>query len=131
MKVHYAKVPDKILPPQNAHSTRTQPLHESQRRSEDTVQDSTIFYIGDESLGLTNLLITHSTCDVGDFTPSSHSDGELKVLTKVFSYSPTDKTSQLQSARTNKMLMRRYAAVQKALDADVFGILVGTLGVGQ
>lgn len=27
--------------------------------------------------------------------------------------------------------MRRYAIVQKARDADVFGILVGTLGVGQ
>jgi diphthamide biosynthesis protein 2 len=27
--------------------------------------------------------------------------------------------------------MRRYAAVQKARDADVFGILVGTLGVGE
>lgn len=26
--------------------------------------------------------------------------------------------------------MRRYVAVQKAKDADVFGILVGTLGVG-
>ena len=26
--------------------------------------------------------------------------------------------------------MRRFAAVQKARDADVFGILVGTLGVG-
>jgi len=27
--------------------------------------------------------------------------------------------------------MRRFATVQKARDADVFGILVGTLGVGQ
>lgn len=27
--------------------------------------------------------------------------------------------------------MRRYAVVQKARDADVFGILVGTLGVGE
>ena len=27
--------------------------------------------------------------------------------------------------------MRRFAAVQKARDADVFGILVGTLGVGK
>ena len=27
--------------------------------------------------------------------------------------------------------MRRYAIVQKARDADVFGILVGTLGVGM
>ena len=26
--------------------------------------------------------------------------------------------------------MRRYAVVQRARDADVFGILVGTLGVG-
>ena len=26
--------------------------------------------------------------------------------------------------------MRRYAIVQKARDSDVFGILVGTLGVG-
>lgn len=37
----------------------------------------------------------------------------------------------LQSAETNKLLMRRYAMVQKARDADVFGILVGTLGVGS
>jgi diphthamide biosynthesis protein 2 len=37
----------------------------------------------------------------------------------------------LQSAETNKVLMRRYAIVQKARDADVFGILVGTLGVGS
>jgi diphthamide biosynthesis protein 2 len=36
----------------------------------------------------------------------------------------------VQSAETNKLLMRRYAVVQKARDADVFGILVGTLGVG-
>lgn len=27
--------------------------------------------------------------------------------------------------------MRRFAVVQKARDADVFGILVGTLGVGR
>lgn len=27
--------------------------------------------------------------------------------------------------------MRRYAVVQKSRDADVFGILVGTLGVGM
>ncbi len=37
----------------------------------------------------------------------------------------------LQSSETNKLLMRRYVAVQKARDADVFGILVGTLGVGS
>ncbi|KAG9038643.1 Diphthamide biosynthesis protein 2 [Tulasnella sp. JGI-2019a] len=39
--------------------------------------------------------------------------------------------ARLESGRTNKMLMRRYAMVQRARDADVFGILIGTLGVGQ
>lgn len=39
------------------------------------------------------------------------------------------KFSRLESERTNKLLMKRFVAVQKARDADVFGILVGTLGV--
>ena len=39
--------------------------------------------------------------------------------------------ARLESGRTNKLLMRRYAVVQRARDADVKGILVGTLGVGQ
>ncbi|KAJ6632488.1 putative diphthamide synthesis protein-domain-containing protein [Mycena sp. CBHHK59/15] len=71
-----------------------------------------IIYIGGESLGLTNLLITHST----------HS---------VYSYDPRQRTARLESARTNRLLMRRYAAVQKVRDADVVGILVGTLGVAS
>ena len=36
-----------------------------------------------------------------------------------------------EQQNVNRMLMRRYAAIQKARDADVFGILVGTLGVGE
>ncbi|KAG7085580.1 hypothetical protein E1B28_003135 [Marasmius oreades] len=107
----YSNVPDKLMPPTDQ-TTQTQPLHESYRISEDPVQDCTILYVGEESLGLTNLLITHSACDV-------------------FSYSPSQKTCQLQSIRTNRMLMRRYVVVQKARDADVFGILVGTLGVAS
>ncbi|EKM51131.1 uncharacterized protein PHACADRAFT_177826 [Phanerochaete carnosa HHB-10118-sp] len=75
-------------------------------------QHDTILYIGGESLGLTNLLLTHSSSNV-------------------YSYDPKLKTTRLESGRTNKLLMRRYAAVQKARDADVFGILVGTLGVAS
>ncbi|KAJ7074706.1 diphthamide biosynthesis protein [Mycena amicta] len=71
-----------------------------------------IVYIGGESLGLTNLLITHSQCSV-------------------YSYDPTTRSARLESSRTNRLLMRRYVAVQKARDADVFGILVGTLGVAS
>lgn len=50
---------------------------------------------------------------------------------QVYSYNPVTKSSRLESERTNRLLMRRFAAVQKARDADVFGILVGTLGVGR
>lgn len=71
-----------------------------------------MLYIGSESLGLTNLLITHSS-------------------STIYSYDPVQNTTRLESTRTNKMLMRRYAVVQKARDADVFGILVGTLGVAS
>lgn len=47
----------------------------------------------------------------------------------MYSYDPSTRQVGLESIRTNKLLMRRYVAVQKARDADVFGILVGTLGV--
>ncbi|KAF9240828.1 putative diphthamide synthesis protein-domain-containing protein [Melanogaster broomeanus] len=68
-------------------------------------EHTTIIYIGEESLTLTNLLMTHSS-----------SVNEM-LATRV--------------GGTNKLLMRRFAAVQKARDADVFGILVGTLGVAS
>ncbi|KAI9463837.1 putative diphthamide synthesis protein-domain-containing protein [Boletus coccyginus] len=84
----------------------------SDNNSKDDEAASTIIYIGEESLALTNLLMTHS---------SSH----------VYSYNPITKSSRLESERTNRLLMRRFAAVQKARDADVFGILVGTLGVAS
>lgn len=35
------------------------------------------------------------------------------------------------SGQTNKLLMRRYAAVQRARDADVIGLVVGTLGISS
>ncbi|KXN92635.1 Diphthamide biosynthesis protein 2 [Leucoagaricus sp. SymC.cos] len=76
------------------------------------VDYSVVFYVGGETLSLTNLLMTNAFCDV-------------------FSYDPITRTSKLESNATNKMLMRRYAIVQKARDADVFGILVGTLGVAS
>ncbi|OBZ73265.1 Diphthamide biosynthesis protein 2 [Grifola frondosa] len=76
------------------------------------LEDCTLLYVGGESLSLTNLIMTHASCDV-------------------HSYDPKTKAARLESARTNKLLMRRYAVVQRARDADVFGILVGTLGVAN
>ncbi|THH05897.1 hypothetical protein EW145_g4460 [Phellinidium pouzarii] len=71
-----------------------------------------IVWIGEESPTLTKLLMTSSGKDIISFSPSS---GIL----------------QPQSYLTNKLLMRRYALLQKARDADVFGILIGTLGVAS
>ena len=50
---------------------------------------------------------------------------------QIISYSSRENRVQIQSHLTNRLLMRRYALVQQARDADVFGILVGTLGVGM
>ncbi|EKM77173.1 hypothetical protein AGABI1DRAFT_101874 [Agaricus bisporus var. burnettii JB137-S8] len=85
----------------------------SSNRTPSVAEYNIVFYVGEEeSLSLTNILMTHSSCDV-------------------FSYNPQTRISKLSSTLTNKMLMRRYATIQKARDADVFGILVGTLGVSS
>ena len=94
-----------------------------------------ILYVGESSHGLTNLLLTHPmtpvcACSCSPRTPYSGSTIFFPCCFKVHGYSPTTQQATLQSAETNKLLMRRYAAVQKARDADIFGILVGTLGVG-
>ncbi|KAJ8469937.1 hypothetical protein ONZ51_g8656 [Trametes cubensis] len=87
--------------------------HEEGRTQIDaSPEDSIILYIGGGSLTLTNLLLTHA-------------------LYEVYSYDPTTRCCRAESGRTNKLLMRRYAVVQKARDADVIGILVGTLGVAN
>ncbi|GAA5899126.1 hypothetical protein JCM8208_003010 [Rhodotorula glutinis] len=69
-----------------------------------------LLWIGGESLALNNVLLVHGRC-------------------RVWSYDPATGQARLESGRTNRMLMRRYATVEKAKDADVIGILVGTLGV--
>ncbi|KAF8945548.1 Diphthamide biosynthesis protein 2 [Haplosporangium gracile] len=78
----------------------------------DNIEDYTIFYIGDESPTLSNIMMTHSKCET-------------------YSYNPEKKQGRLESAQVNKALMRRYFLVQKAKDADVIGIAVGTLGVAS
>ncbi|GAA6032426.1 hypothetical protein JCM8097_008169 [Rhodosporidiobolus ruineniae] len=76
----------------------------------ESVDECALMWIGPESLAMNNVLLTHGRC-------------------RLWSYDPLSQSAQLQSSKTNRMLMRRYAAVEKAKDADVIGILVGTLGV--
>jgi diphthamide biosynthesis protein 2 len=78
----------------------------------DSIEDYTLFYVGDESPTLSNIIMTHSKCEV-------------------YSYNPVKKEGRLESAQVNRALMRRYFLVQKAKDADIIGIAVGTLGVGN
>ncbi|KAF8757159.1 2-(3-amino-3-carboxypropyl)histidine synthase subunit 1 [Rhizoctonia solani] len=75
-------------------------------------EESLILYIGGESLALTNFLLTHSSSEV-------------------ISYDPQTRSTRRETGSVNKLLMRRYAIIQKARDADVIGILVGTLGVAK
>ncbi|CAE6439017.1 unnamed protein product [Rhizoctonia solani] len=76
------------------------------------IENSLILYIGGESLALTNFLLTHSSSEV-------------------VSYDPQTRLTRRETGGVNKLLMRRYAIIQKARDADVIGILVGTLGVAS
>ncbi|KAG6822471.1 hypothetical protein H0H92_013775, partial [Tricholoma furcatifolium] len=119
----YQRIPTRTVPPSGASSDSAAlpqaPQKDLQDGTSDGVPESStdtssiaILYIGGESLTLTNLLMTHG-------------------FSNVFSYDPSTQVTSLASGRTNRLLMRRYAAVQRARDADVFGILVGTLGVSS
>ncbi|THH16089.1 hypothetical protein EW146_g4501 [Bondarzewia mesenterica] len=121
MSFSYSKTPCRLDPSSSSASASSMrediPPHNCELEidkstSKKPSDSSPIFYIGPSSLRLTNLIMTHSS-------------------NPVYSYDPSTRQTHLESVRTNKLLMRRYAVVQKARDADVFGILVGTLGVSS
>ncbi|EED77850.1 predicted protein, partial [Postia placenta Mad-698-R] len=114
IKVLYTQIPLASTPARDGiEQAQTASCASTGGASDDTpVDDYTILFVGGESLSLTNLIMTHAQSEV-------------------HSYDPKTRTARIESGRTNKLLMRRYAVVQKARDADVFGILVGTLGVAS
>lgn len=77
-----------------------------------SISDYDIFYIGGETLALKNIIMTHP-----------HN--------KTFTYDPTTRIARLEDLQVNRLLMRRYVLVQKAKDANIIGIVVGTLGVAN
>ncbi|KAK4704388.1 diphthamide biosynthesis protein 2, partial [Phenoliferia sp. Uapishka_3] len=105
-----APTPEGLVPSDYLHLTAPTPRISYDLPAGVGIDDCTIFYLGAESLALNNLLMTHGRCPV-------------------WSYDPATRAARLESTKTNRMLMRRYAVVEKAKDADVIGILVGTLGV--
>ncbi|EDV29221.1 uncharacterized protein TRIADDRAFT_51287 [Trichoplax adhaerens] len=82
-------------------------LHEGKE-----IHDYVIFYIGSEGLTLTNLMMSYNKC-------------------RFYSYNPDLDSSRSESLSVNKALMKRYYLIQKAKEALVVGIVIGTLGVAD
>ncbi|EPB82801.1 hypothetical protein HMPREF1544_10460 [Mucor circinelloides 1006PhL] len=76
------------------------------------IESCAIFFVGGESLTLTNIMMVHNQCPL-------------------YTYNPKTREARQESVQVSKMLMKRYFLVQKAKDADTIGIVVGTLGVAS
>lgn len=75
--------------------------------------DINLVYIGPPSPTLTTVLMTYNSLVAG-----------------IYSYDPVHSIFTLETTQ-NVVLRRRYAMVQKARDAGIIGIVVGTLGVSR
>ncbi|WFD36490.1 Diphthamide biosynthesis protein 2 [Malassezia cuniculi] len=76
-------------------------------------EDTATLYLGGESRALTHLLLT------------------LGAAYPLASYDPATQRARVETGQTNRLLMRRYAAIQKARDASVVGLVIGTLGIAS
>ena len=75
-----------------------------------TDEEYSIYYVGVESLALTNCILTNGS-------------------RKVHSYNPVLKECRLESRNVNKMLIKRFSNIEKVRESKIIGILVGTLGI--
>ncbi|KAK2858629.1 hypothetical protein Q5P01_003249 [Channa striata] len=81
-------------------------------KSGSSITDYRVFYVGQEGATLRNFMMTWNRCSFCSFNPLT-----LKGRT--------------ESVSINRALMKRYYAIERAKDASVVGILVGTLGVAD
>ncbi|XP_041358576.1 2-(3-amino-3-carboxypropyl)histidine synthase subunit 2-like [Gigantopelta aegis] len=79
---------------------------------DENIDSYIVFYIGKESPTLTNLMMNFNKCPF-------------------YTYDPNTSTGRREILNINKALMKRYYMVEKAKDADIVGIVVGTLGVAN
>ncbi|KAI8839893.1 Diphthamide synthesis DPH1/DPH2 [Chytridium lagenaria] len=77
-----------------------------------SLEDYALLYVGEETLALTNVIMSHSK-------------------NKVFSYSPGNNMMREETPKVNRLLAKRYALIQQAKEASVIGIVVGTLGLAD
>ncbi|XP_052099458.1 2-(3-amino-3-carboxypropyl)histidine synthase subunit 2-like [Mytilus californianus] len=77
-----------------------------------SLDSAMMLYIGQENLTLTNLIMTLNKCCF-------------------YTYNPLNFELRKESSNVNRMLMKRFYMVEKAKDANIVGIVVGTLGVAD
>ena len=80
--------------------------------ADENIDSYLIFYIGRESPTLTNLMMNFNKCPF-------------------YTYDPNTFTGRRESLNINRALMKRYYMVERAKDASIVGIVVGTLGVAR
>lgn len=76
------------------------------------IKDYNMFYVGQEGATLRNFMMTWNGCSFSSFDP---------ITMK----------GRKESVSVNRALMKRYYAIERAKDAAVVGILVGTLGMAD
>lgn len=74
------------------------------------MEDYLIFYVGSDDPAFANILMTYNACEIVRY------DAAEDLLVNDFS-------------QQKRILKRRYFLIEKAKDANIIGILVGTLGV--
>ncbi|KAL9231926.1 hypothetical protein vseg_007084 [Gypsophila vaccaria] len=74
------------------------------------VKDYLLFWIGSDNPAFANVALTFNDCEI-------------------VRYDATEKCLTTDVSQTTRILKRRYYLVEKAKDANVVGIVVGTLGV--
>ncbi|CAH1436135.1 unnamed protein product [Lactuca virosa] len=75
-----------------------------------TMDDYSLFFIGPDNSAFANVVLTFNSCEIVRYDAT-----ENKMLT--------------DTSQQRRILKRRYYLVEKAKDAEIVGILVGTLGV--
>ena len=78
----------------------------------DNISDYDVIYIGNEGRTLTNLMLVMNS-------------------SKFYSYNPKDNTCREETLDVNRALMKRMYMIEKAKDANIVGIVVGTLAVSN
>ncbi|ESO86068.1 hypothetical protein LOTGIDRAFT_195492 [Lottia gigantea] len=77
-----------------------------------SLENYSVFYIGCEGQTLSNLIMNFNQ-------------------NQFFTYDPITKMDEKHETNTNRALMKRYYMIERIKDADIVGIVIGTLGVNN